>query len=62
MTSALIGAVFAILSVLYFIFISKSANGMIYGCAALSAFGTIGAYFYSESPRYLIKKQEYKQA
>ena len=62
MTNVLTGSVFAILSILYFIYISKSADGMIYGCAILSAIGTIGAFFYSEPPRYLIKKQEFKQA
>ena len=62
MAIAVYESLVGVLAILYFMFLSKSADGLIYIATACSIISFAGVQFYPEPPRYLIKKKEYAQA
>ena len=59
MVFAMAESVFGVLAILYFMYLSKSADGLINISIILSIISFFGVYFYPEPPRYLIKRQDY---
>ena len=59
---AVFEGVSGVLGTLFFMFVSKDATGLILTAYLFLAIGTITAFFYPESPRYLVKSDQIDQA